>query len=257
MMNLALAPASGGGTPAPAGNRLLASLPAHDLEHLSLLLERVRLVAGEVLCEPGQEIWYIYFPSDSLISLLAVADGRMTLEVGSVGRDGMIGAAAALGQNLAQVRAVVQRSGSASRIGRAAFCAEFCKIESLQRLLYRYTDAALAQAIESAACSRFHLLEARLARSLLTTRDRLQSAKFYLTHEFLAQMLGVRRVGVTKAASALQQKKLIIYSRGHIEIIDGAGLQRASCSCYASVQDDGPAGMADHFSSTAKGPRLD
>jgi CRP-like cAMP-binding protein len=248
MMNLALASASGTGTPAAAGNRLLASLPAHDLEHLSLLLERVKVAAGEVLCEPGQEIRYIYFPVDSLISLLAVAEGRMTLEVGSVGSEGMIGAPAALGHDVAQVRAVVQCSGSASRIGRVAFCAEFCKTESLQRLLHRYTDAALAQAIQIAACSRFHLLEARLARSLLMTRDRLQSQKFYLTHEFLAQTLGVRRVGVTKAASALQQKKLITYRRGHIEIIDGAGLQRASCSCHAKAKEDALAGTADHFS---------
>ena len=248
MMNLALARALGTSTPAMAGNRLLASLPAHDLEHLSLLLERVKVAVGDVLCEPGQEIRYIYFPGDSLVSLLAVVEGRMTLEVGSVGREGMIGASAALGHDVAQVRAVVQRSGTASRIGRAVFCTEFCKTESLQRLLYRYTETELTQAIQIAACSRFHLLEARLARSLLMTRDRLQSEKFYLTHEFLAQTLGVRRVGVTKAASALQREKLITYGRGHIEIIDAIGLQRAACSCYAKVKNDGLAGMADHFS---------
>ena len=230
------------------GNRLLASLPADDLEPLCLLLEPIKVTAGDVLCEPGQEIAYLYFPGDSLISLLAVAEGRMTLEIGSVGREGMIGAAAALGRNVAQVRAVVQRSGTASRIGRAAFCAQFCKSASLQRLLYRYTDAALGQAIQIAACSRFHLLEARLARSLLVTRDRLQSEKFYLTHQFLAQTLGVRRVGVTKAASALQQKKLITYSRGHIEVIDVAGLQQASCGCHLSEMRGDLAAMADHFS---------
>jgi CRP-like cAMP-binding protein len=234
--------------PPVAGNRLLASLPADDLEHFCLLLERIKVIAGDVLCEPGQEITHIYFPEDSLISLLAVAEGRMTLEIGSVGREGMIGAAAALGRNVAQVRAVVQRSGSASRIARAAFCAQFCKTESLQRLLYRYTDAALAQATQIATCSRFHLLEARLARSLLVTRDRLQSEKFYLTHEFLAQTLGVRRVGVTKAASALQQKKLITYSRGHIEIIDAAGLQQASCGCHLMAMAGPFAVMAGHFS---------
>lgn len=246
-MNLSIDQALIGAAQAVSGNRLLASLPIGDLEHLCALLERVKVVVGDVLCEPGQEIRYIYFPGDSLISLLAVAEGRMTLEIGSVGREGMVGAQAALGHDVAQVRAVVQRSGSASRIGRAAFCAEFCKTESLQRLLYRYTDSVLAQAIRIAACSRFHVLEARLARSLLMTRDRLQSEKFYLTHEFLAQALGVRRVGVTKAASALQQQKLITYSRGHIEIIDAAGLQQAACSCYALVKDDGVLGMADTF----------
>ena len=248
MMNLSIDPALIGVAQAVTGNCLLASLPAHDLEHLCALLERVKVAVGDVLCEPGQEIRYIYFPADSLISLLAVAEGRMTLEIGSVGREGMIGAQAALGHDVAQVRAVVQRSGSVCRIGRAAFCAEFCKTESLQRLLYRYTDSALAQAIQIAVCSRFHMLEARLARSLLMTRDRLQSEKFYLTHEFLAQMLGVRRVGVTKAASALQQKKMITYSRGHMEIINAARLQQAACSCYAMVKEDGVLGMADTFS---------
>jgi CRP-like cAMP-binding protein len=248
MMNLSIEPCLNGAAQAVAGNRLLESLPADDLQHLWPLLEKVKVAVGDVLCEPGQEIRYIYFPEDSLISLLAVAEGRMTLEVGSVGREGMIGAQAALGHDVAQVRAVVQRSGSASRIGCVAFCAEFCKTESLQRLLYRYTDIALAQAIQIAVCSRFHVLEARLARSLLMTRDRLQSGKFYLTHEFLAQALGVRRVGVTKAASALQQQKLITYSRGNIEIIDAAGLQHAACSCYAMVKDEGIVGMANTFS---------
>lgn len=237
-----------GAAQAVPGNRLLASLPTDDREHLCSLLERVKVVVGDVLCEPGQEIRYIYFPIDSLVSLLAVAEGRMTLEIDSVGRDGMIGAQAALGHAVAQLRAVVQRSGSVSRVGRAAFCAAFCKTESLQRLLYRYTDSALAQATQIALCSRFHVLEARLARSLLMTRDRLQSEKFYLTHQFLAQALGVRRVGVTKAASALQQQKMITYSRGRMEIIDAAGLQLAACSCYAMVKDGGAIGMADTFS---------
>jgi len=148
---------------------------------------------------------------------------------------------------VAQVRAVVQRSGSASRIDSADFCAEFSKTESLQRLLYRYTDTLLGQAIQIAVCSRFHVLEARLARSLLITRDRLQSEKFHLTHEFLAHALGVRRVGVTKAASALQQQKLITYSRGNIEILDSAGLEAVSCRCYELVKDAGASGMANAF----------
>lgn len=234
-----------------AGNHLLASLPAADLAHLACRLDSVIVHAGQVLCEPGQEIAYVYFPEDALISLLAVAegvpDGRMTLEVGAVGCDGMIGATAALGHELAQLRAVVQRSGRASRIGRADFCAEFSRTASLQRLLYRYTDTLLTQTVQIAVCSRFHVLEARLARSLLVTRDRLQSEKFHLTHEFLAHALGVRRVGVTKAASALQQKKLITYSRGNIEILDAAGLETVSCHCYALVKETGASGMANIF----------
>jgi len=228
-------------------NRLLDSLPTDDLLHLESLCHSVQVDVGDVLYEPGQAIEYIYFPTDSLISLLAVAEGRMTLEVGSVGREGMIGASVALGHELAQVRAVVQRAGRASRIGAADFCDEFRRMQSLQRLLYRYTDTLLAQAIQIAVCSRFHVLEARLARSLLITRDRLQSEKFHLTHEFLAHALGVRRVGVTKAASALQQQKLITYSRGNIEILDSTGLEAVSCRCYEMVKDTGSIGMANVF----------
>ena len=238
-MNLSWHSAQESGLLPSVGNRLLASLPEDDLAHLAPLMSSVKVAVGDVLYEPGQPIAHIYFPTDSLISLLAVAEGRMTLEVGSVGREGMIGASVALGQTLAQVRAVVQRAGSASRIGVADFCAEFGRNESLQRLLYRYTDGLLAQAIQIAVCSRFHVLEARLARSLLVTRDRLQSEKFHLTHEFLAHALGVRRVGVTKAASALQQQKLITYSRGNIEILDSAGLEAVSCRCYELVKEAG------------------
>ena len=239
-------PGSPVATPA-AGNRLLASLPEPDLRHLAAMLDTVTVEVGDVLYEPGQPIDHIYFPGDCLISLLAVAEGRMTLEVGAVGREGVLGASVALGHDLAQVRAVVQRSGSASRLSRADFCAEFVQLDSLQRLLYRYTDTLLAQAIQIAVCSRFHVLEARLARSLLITRDRLQSEKFHLTHEFLAHTLGVRRVGVTKAASALQQQKLISYSRGNIEILDSAGLEAVSCRCYELVKDAGSIGMANVF----------
>jgi len=246
-MDLTIATAHSSVPPPDFGNRLLASLPEDDLLHLESLCEQVHSEVGDVLYEPGQAIQYIYFPSDSLISLLAVAEGRMTLEVGSVGREGMIGSSVALGHELAQVRAVVQRAGHSSRIHAADFCAEFARMESLQRLLYRYTDTLLAQAIQIAVCSRFHVLEARLARSLLITRDRLQSEKFHLTHEFLAHALGVRRVGVTKAASALQNQKLITYSRGNIEILDSAGLEAVSCRCYEMVKDTGSIGMANVF----------
>ena len=229
------------------GNLLLAALPEPDLVRLAPLLESVQVDVGEVLCEPGDPVHSIYFPHDSLVSLLGVAEGRMTLEVGLVGREGMLGATVALGHEVAQVRAVVQRAGSASRMDSFQFRTEFARSPSLQRVLYRYTDTLLAQAIQIAVCSRFHVLEARLARSLLITRDRLQSEKFHLTHEFLAHALGVRRVGVTKAASALQQQGLIIYSRGNIEILDVSGLVAASCKCYEIVKEAGEAAQSTAF----------
>jgi CRP-like cAMP-binding protein len=148
---------------------------------------------------------------------------------------------------MAQVRAVVQRAGRALRLDANDFRLAYARMEPLQRLLARYTDTLLAQAIQIAVCSRFHVLEARLARSLLITRDRLQSDKFHLTHEFLAHALGVRRVGVTKAASALQNQKLISYSRGNIEILDAAGLEAVSCRCYELVKDEGVIGISNVF----------
>ncbi|HEX8789093.1 MAG TPA: Crp/Fnr family transcriptional regulator [Telluria sp.] len=220
-------------------NLLLAALPPEELGRMLPALDQVQVELGAVLCEPGDPIRHIYFPHDCLISLMAVAEGRMTLEVGQVGREGMLGATVALGHETTQVRAVVQRSGSASRIDAGELRAAFARNPSLQRVLYRYTDALLAQAIQIAVCSRYHVLEARLARSLLVTRDRLQSDKFHLTHEFLAHALGVRRVGVTKAASALQQQGLIDYSRGNIEILDPEGLAATACTCYEIVREAG------------------
>ncbi|NHZ81263.1 helix-turn-helix domain-containing protein [Massilia sp. CCM 8695] len=231
----------------PNGNQLLAALPHADLARLSPLLEPVQVEVGEVLCEPAEPVRYIYFPHDCLISLLGVAEGRMTLEVGLVGREGMLGATVALGHDTAQTRAIVQRAGCASRMDSAKFRTEFARNPALQRVLYRYTDTLLAQAIQIAVCSRFHVLEARLARSLLITRDRLKSDKFHLTHEFLAHALGVRRVGVTKAASALQQQGLIIYSRGNIEILDVRGLAAASCKCYEIVKEAGACALSTAF----------
>ena len=228
-------------------NHLLAALPVEELAHMLPTLEQVHVDVGSVLSHPGDLIHDIYFPHDCLISLLGVAEGRMTLEIGLVGREGMLGATVALGHETSQVRAIVQRAGTASRMEAGAFRAEFARNPSLQRVLYRYTDSLLAQAIQIAVCSRFHVLEARLARSLLITRDRLQSDKFHLTHEFLAHALGVRRVGVTKAASALQQQGLIIYSRGNIEIIDHEGLAAASCTCYEIVKEAGASAVASAF----------
>ena len=217
-------------------NQLLSALPAAELVDLLPKTELVNAAPGSVLFEAQRQMRYVYFPDDAVVSLLAVAEGRMTLEVGLVGREGMLGATVALGHDLSQVRAVVQREGQLRRMDSTVFRQEFARNPALQQVLYRYTDTLLAQAIQLAVCSRFHVLEARLARSLLVTRDRMDSDKFHLTHEFLAHALGVRRVGVTKAASALQQQGLINYSRGNIEILDAKRLEAVSCQCYAIVK---------------------
>lgn len=217
-------------------NLVLDALPPHVQTEMQPLLERVHLAEAQVLCEAGAPIDYVYFPHDCLLSLLGVAEGRMTLEVGQVGREGMLGAAAALGEQRSRVRAVVQRGGSASRLAGSALYDLVGRHPQLLRRLFRYAVLMLAQTTQIAVCSRYHVLEARLARSLLVTRDRLQSDRFHLTHEFLAHGLGVRRVGVTKAASALQQQGLINYSRGNIAILDPARLASAACSCYALVR---------------------
>ena len=224
-------------TPTPVANSLLAALPSAEYERLVSGLEPVKLTFGEVLYQPGEPIRHAYFPIDCLVSLLAVVEGRTVLEVGLVGTDGMAGIPLALGIGVSPIRALVQESGTALRMESARFDQEFSRNPSLRRDLFRYAHTLMAQAAQTAVCSRFHLLEARLARLLLMTRDRVRSNHFHLTHEFLAQMLGVRRVGVTRAAGALQDRNLISYSRGGIRILDRKGLEAASCRCYQIVKN--------------------
>ena len=221
----------------PIANRLLAALTRQDYRRLHAGLEPVTLTYGEVLYEPGDPIRHVYFPNDSLVSLLTTAEGHEALEVGLVGREGMVGISLALGIGVASVRAVVQGTGTAMRMESARFHEEFLKCVPLQRELYRHAHAMLAQARQTAACNRFHVIEARLARWLLMTRDRAQSNDFFLTQGFLAHMLGVQRVGVTKAAGQLQKRKLIQYTRGNIRIVDPRGLEAASCLCYDIVRN--------------------
>ena len=220
------------GTP----NRLLAALPAKEYERLLPGLEPVKLTYGEVLYEPGEQMRHVYFPSNCLVSLLTVVEGHRALEVGLVGREGMVGSRLALGITASSVRALVQGTGTAVRMKSARFLQEFRRSPTLQRVLFHFTDTLMLQVTQTAACNRFHVVEARLARWLLMTRERLPSGEFHLTHEFLADMLGVRRVGVTAAASALQRQKLIRYRRGIITILDQQGLEAAACSCYRHVQ---------------------
>lgn len=218
-------------------NSLLAALPSSDYLRLLPALEPVTLSSGEVLCQSGQPIRHVYFPNDALVSLLAPVDGHLALEVGLVGSEGMVGIPLALGIGITPVRALVQVGGTAMRMETARFRHEFPHCAALQLELYRYADALMSEVTQTAACNRFHVVEARLARRLLTTRDRLQSDHFRITQEFLAHMLGVRRVGITKAAHALKKRKLIDYSRGNIVILNGLGLEAASCSCYELVRE--------------------
>jgi CRP-like cAMP-binding protein len=217
-------------------NHLLAALQSKEYERLLTGCEEVTLTYGDVLYEPGERIRHVYFPSDCLVSLLTVIDDHRALEVGLVGREGMVGARLALGIAAAATRALVQGTGTALRISAARFLFEFRRGPALQQAVLLFTDALMNQVAQTAACNRFHVIEARLARWLLMSRERLPSSEFRLTHEFLADMLGVRRVGVTCAASALQRRGLIRYRRGTITILDQPGLEAASCSCYGHVR---------------------
>lgn len=221
----------------PVANKLLAALPRKDYQRLLAGCETVMLTFGQILYEPEDPIQYVYFPNDSLVSLLTLADGHLALEVGMVGREGMVGSPVPLGITVSPVRALVQGSGTALRIPSTRFLTEFRRCPPLQRVLYRYVHVLMAQVTQTAACNRFHVVEKRLARWLLMTLDRVGKSRFQLTQEFLSHMLGVRRVGVTKAATALQQRNLISYSRGSITILDRAGLEAYSCGCYRAVND--------------------
>ena len=214
---------------------MLAALPGRSYRRLLSGLEPVVLKFGDVLYEPGQKIRYVYFPGNSLVSLLTLVEGRMALEVGMVGREGMVGLTLALGADVSPVRALVQGAGTAMRMKSARFSREVRKSPQLQQGVNRYANALMAQVSQTAACNRFHVVAARLARWLLMTRDRVRSGEFRLTHEFLSHMLGVRRVGITTAARSLQSRKLIDYSRGMIRILDDKGLEAAACECYALV----------------------
>ena len=214
-------------------NLLLASLPRK--EYLKLLpdLSLVTLDYADVLYEPHTRMANVYFPDNCLVSLLTQIDRHLELEVGMVGSEGMVGTPLALGTEVSGVRALVQGGGNALRMSSARFLSALRRSPPFQRAVLGYVDTLIRQVSQTAACNRFHVVEARLARWLLMTRDRLKTGEFQLTHEFLSHMLGVRREGVSEAASIFQRQNLIEYSRGRIKILNHRGLEAASCSCYA------------------------
>ena len=216
----------------PAVNRLLEALPSRDLRRILDRCETVELAFADVLYTPGQSLSHIYFPTTSFISLIMPIDDSSSIEVGLIGNEGMFGIPLVLGVKVSPVRAVVQGGGSALRMDAVTFCRELARSQALQCAIDRYVFVHLSQLAQKAACTRFHVIEARLARWLLMTQDRAHADTFRITHEFLALMLGVRRVGITKAARSLQKRSLIHYSRGDITVLDRLGLKAASCGCY-------------------------
>ncbi len=215
-------------------NELIESLPCKERQRLLAISTPVALEFSEVLGEVGMPTTHVYFPTSGFISLVAVIEGSPGVEVGMVGREGMLGSQIVLGVTTAPLYSLVQGAGTAWSIDAAAFQHELLVSPVLQRNMHRYMYVLMVQLATSAACLRFHLIGQRLARWLLMTQDRVCSDHLHVTHEFLAYMLGVRRVGITTAASALQRAGLIEYQRGNLIILDRAGLEAAACSCYAA-----------------------
>lgn len=195
-------------------------------------LSRVELTFGQVLHQSGKRIGHVYFPVDSLVSILSDAKGEAPVEVGVIGRDGMVGVPLALGEELSAARAVVQAPGGAMRSSAEDFKRQFGRDAGMRRAIRRFSNDLANQVMRTASCNRNHTPQQRLARWLLTMRDRVPGEQYMLTQKYLGFMLGVRRAAISEAAGGLQRRKLIRYTRGSIEILDVKGLKAASCKCY-------------------------
>ena len=220
----------------PRQNQLLAALPYAEWERLQPLLEPVDLPLGKVLCESGRTLSHVYFPTTALVSLQYVTEDGASMEIGMVGKEGVIGVSMFMGGHSTTSSAVVQCAGKGFRVRADAMLVEFERGGAAMRLLLRYTQALITQTSQTAVCNRHHSLDQQLCRWLLRSLDRLATGELTVTQDLIANMLGVRREGVTEAAGHLQEAGLIKYRRGHITVLDRARLEKRSCECYAVVK---------------------
>jgi CRP-like cAMP-binding protein len=226
------------GTPSPQQNHLLAALPAAVRDRLFPQLEPATLPLGKVLYEPGDVLRYVYFPTDAIVSLLYVMENGASAEISVVGNEGIIGVALFMGGESTPSRAVVQSAGAAYRLQGHLLKEEFNRHGELTLLMLRYTQALITQMAQTAVCNRHHSIDQQLCRWLLLSLDRLPGDTLDMTQELIANMLGVRREGVTDAAGKLQKENVIEYRRGHIKVLDRARLESLSCECYAVVKKE-------------------
>ena len=223
---------------APTQNRLLAALPREEYEHILPHLGHVSFKLGEVVYESGGQMEHIYFPTTAIVSLLYMMENGSSAEMGMAGKEGLIGVALFMGGNTMPNRAVVQSAGGAVRMRAQVLRDEFARGAAFQHLLLRYTQALLTQMSQTAVCNRLHAIEQQLCRWLLLSHDRLDADELVMTQELIANMLGVRREGVTTSAGNLQKQGLISYVRGRIRILDRRGLEASVCECYKVVKDE-------------------
>lgn len=217
-------------------NQLLNTLPGEEYQRLLPHLEPIEMPLGEVIYEPGGELRYVYFPITCIVSLLYVMENGSSAEIAVIGNDGMVGVALFMGGGSMPNRAVVQSSGRAYRLRAHQLMREFNQFGAMLHLLLRYTQSLITQMAQTAVCNRHHTVDQQLCRWLLLSLDRLPSNELNMTQELIANMLGVRREGVTEAAGKLQQAGLIQYSRGHITVLDRPGLETRVCECYHVVK---------------------
>lgn len=224
--------------PETLDNQLLAALPAEEYEHLVPHLEVVTLPAKKILWQPGDRLNYVYFSTGAIISLVSVMESGATVEVGMVGREGVAGAPELIGTSVTTHQAIVQLAGTALRISADLLKVELNRCKTLKTKLLLYIQALFVQVAQGAVCNRLHTIEQRLARWLLTIQDGIEADEFYLTQEFIAEMIGIRRSSVTVAAGTLQQAGMIQYTRGRITILDRDNMQTACCECYQVIKHE-------------------